>query len=287
MHQKICHPQTLYWADRLGLLVWVEMPAAYEFSPRTARRLVREWLEVLERDCSHLVLWRGCPSTRAGVYPSCRRQQPKGTVRSIYYLTKAVDPTRPVIGNDGWEQVVADIITVHDYSKRGETLRERYGSREAVDDTLKHVQPSYHLVMLPDNAIGDSPVMISEFGGITLASTIRGQVWGAYGSTPDTESFLERYRGLVDALLDSPSISGFCYTQLADTVQEQNGLVTEDREPKVPMEAVRTINCRTSAAVPADEIGAFQHGEYNPLAERIEQVEPVVELRQAAPVTGQ
>jgi hypothetical protein len=139
---------------------------------------------------------------------------------------------------------------------------------------LTRVQPSYRSVLLPGTSVGEQPVMITEFGGITLSSAIRGQAWAGYGAEPDVESFVNRYTALVDALLDSPSITGFCYTQLTDTVQEQNGLVTEEREPKVAPERIRAINCRTSAAVPADDIFVFQVGDYPaPLGDRVEQAQ--------------
>jgi hypothetical protein len=272
VHQKIAQPEFLYWCDRLGLIVWAEMPAAYEFSPSTTRRIVREWLEVLERDRSHPCVAVWVPFNESwGVpdVPTSEAQQE--LVRTLYHLTRSVDPTRPVVGNDGWEQVVADIATVHDYSASGETLRQRYGTRAAVIDTLQHVQPGHRRILLPSFVLDGHPVMITEFGGITLEAATHDQVWGAYGATPDAESFLERYTALVDALLASPAITGFCYTQLTDTEQEQNGLVTEGRVPKVPVELLRAVNCRTSAAVPADEIGAFQHGDYVPLSERVRQ----------------
>ena len=67
-------------------------------------------------------------------------------------------------------------------------------------------------------------------------------------------------------------MTGFCYTQLTDTVQEQNGLLTEDRVPKVATERIRAVNCRTAASVPADAIGEFQFGDYPvPLDGRVEQ----------------
>jgi beta-galactosidase/beta-glucuronidase len=273
LHQKIAEPQFLYWCDRLGLAVWAEMPATYEFSPQSTGRIIREWLEVLERDRSHPCIVTWVPFNESWGVPDLVTSSPQqDLVRAVYHVTRSVDPTRPVVGNDGWEQVVADIATVHDYSSRGETLRERYGTQAAVEDTLEHVQPGHRQVMLPGFTLDGHPVMITEFGGITLGATTHDEVWGAYGTTPDTDSFLERYTALVDALLDSPAIAGFCYTQLTDTVQEQNGLVTEDRVPKVSVERIHAVNCRTSAAVPADEIGAFQHGDYVPFNERVQQV---------------
>jgi hypothetical protein len=129
--------------------------------------------------------------------------------------------------------------------------------------------------VLPELPQTRQPVMITEFGGITLTSATRGEVWGGYGGEPDAAAFLERYRSLVDALLDSPSVTGFCYTQLTDTAQEQNGLLTDRREPKLPVDQLRAVNRRTAASVPADAIGAFDHGDYPAaLDRRIDQDEP-------------
>jgi len=263
MHQKAADPRFLAWCDRLGLLVWAEMPAAYEFCPRAIHRLSREWLELVERDRSHPCVIAWVPFNESWGVPALPTSaEQRALVRGIYHLTKALDPTRPVVGNDGWEQVITDIVTVHDYSAHGTTLRARYGTEHALRRTLSEVQPSYHTVVLPELPQTRQPVMITEFGGITLTSTTRGEVWHGYGGEPDTDSFLERYRSLVDALLDSPSVTGFCYTQLTDTEQEQNGLLTNRREPKLPIEKLRAINRRTAASVPADAIGAFDYGDY-------------------------
>jgi hypothetical protein len=160
---------------------------------------------------------------------------------------------------------------VHDYSSQGETLRERYGSHAAVEETLLHVQPSYRSVVLPGLSLEERPVMVTEFGGITLARD-GGALWNGYGAVRSGDELIERYRGLVDALLDSPSLAGFCYTQLTDTLQEQNGLLTGQRVPKAPPEKFRAINHRTAASVPADEINQFQFADYpTPLDERVDQ----------------
>src|SRR5260370_657126 len=76
-----------------------------------------------------------------GVPDVARDPAQRHYVQALYYLTKALDQTRPVIGNDGWEQVVSDIYSVHDYSFEGAPLRERYGSLEAAKRTLREVQP--------------------------------------------------------------------------------------------------------------------------------------------------
>jgi beta-galactosidase/beta-glucuronidase len=270
LHQKIEDPRFLHWCDRLGLLVWAEMPSTYEFSARSVARLTREWLEVLERDASHPCVIAWVPVNESWGVPALQTSPAqRDMVRALYHLTRAVDPTRPVIGNDGWEQVVSDVVTVHDYSRRGETLRERYGSAEAVERTLRHVQPYYRSVLLPGGSRGDEPVMVTEFGGITLVSA-GGAIWDGYGQVRDAGELLARYRSLVDALLDSPALAGFCYTQLTDTLQEQNGLLTDRREPKVPPELVRAITRRVSAAVPGDAIGATDGESPVPPGERVD-----------------
>jgi hypothetical protein len=68
--------------------------------------------------------------------------------------------------------------------------------------------------------------------------------------------YVERFAGLVDALLDNPEIAGFCYTQLTDTEQERNGLLTADRAPKLDPERIRAIVGRPARAVPSEEVDA-------------------------------
>ena len=71
--------------------------------------------------------------------------------------------------------------------------------------------------------------------------------WG-YGAGPATkEEFLNRYKGLTDALLDNPHMFAFCYTQLYDVEQELNGLYTYERKPKFDMDVIKAINARKAA----------------------------------------
>ena len=267
LHQKVEDPRFLAWCDRLGLLVWAEMPAAYDFSTVTVERLTREWLDVVERDRSHPCVIAWVPVNESWGVPALERApEQEHLVRALYHLTKAYDPTRLVIGNDGWEQPVTDVLTVHDYTASGAVLTERYGSHAALAHTLSHTEPYYRVVVLPGAAVADAPVMISEFGGISL--DVGGEdgdaSWGAYGAVHDPARLLAGYRELVGALLDSPAVVGFCWTQLTDTQQERNGLVTASRQPKVPVEEIRAITTRVSAAVPGDAVGEFAYGDYVP-----------------------
>ncbi|MEP6851688.1 MAG: sugar-binding domain-containing protein [bacterium] len=262
LHQKTADPGFLYWCDRLGLLVWAEMPAAYEFTPRAVERTTQEWLEVQRRDYSHPCIIAWVPVNESwGVPILSRSEQQRAFVTALYYLTKGLDPTRLVIGNDGWEQVVTDVITVHDYTGRADVLRQRYGSEAAISHTLEAVQPGYRSVLLPGLTPDGHPLMITEFGGISFDAD-RDSSWHGYSVVGSGEELLQRYRALVDALLEAPALAGFCYTQFTDTLQEANGLLTADRRPKADLATLRTITRRPSAAVPADEIGSFEYGDY-------------------------
>ena len=264
LHQKVEDPRFLAWCDRLGLLVWAEMPAAYEFAPITIARLTREWMEVLERDVSHPCVIAWVPINESWGVPALERSRAQqDLVRGLYHLTKSLDPHRLVIGNDGWEQPVTDVVTVHDYTASGAVLRQRYGSWEALEHTLERTQPAYRVVLLPGSRRDDRPVLISEFGGISLDLDNR-RGWQGYGSVRSADQLVQGYTDLVGALLDSPAVVGFCWTQLTDTQQERNGLLTADRVPKAAIERIRAVTTRAAAAVPGDAINEFSYGDYSP-----------------------
>ena len=258
IHQKVEDPRFLYWCDRLGLLVWGEMANAYVFSPSAVERLAREWQEALARDYNHPCIAVWVPLNESwGIPDVAHNPGQRHYVQALYHLTKTLDPTRPVIGNDGWEHVITDIYSIHDYSFEGTILRERYGSTEAVERTLREVQPHYRTLALPGSQRTNEPIMLTEFGGISY-SPQPGQLWHGYGTVTSSDAFLSKYRELVDAILDSPAIAGFCYTQFTDTDQETNGLLTAEREPKLDPAAIRQITSRSSAAVPGDVMRQMQ-----------------------------
>ncbi len=252
VHQKVEDPRFLYWCDRLGLLVWAEMPSAYAFSPVATQRFVREWVEVLERDYNSpsIMLWLpfneswGLPDL-----PASKEQQ--AYVRSVYYLTRALDPTRPVVGNDGWEHVISDVWGIHDYGLSGEALRERYGDAAAVERTLTQIQPNLRSVAVPDVLRSGEPLMLTECGGISLPR--EGSLnFFSYGLARDEEDFLARYADLLSGILDSTVITGFCYTQLTDVEQETNGLLTPDRRFKVDPARIWALTSGTPRSIPAE-----------------------------------
>ena len=257
IHQKVEDERFLYWCDRLGLFVWAEMANAYEFSVTAVDRFTREWIEVVRRQYSHPSIITWVPFNESWGVPDLPGDPAqRDFVRSIYHLTKAIDPTRPVIGNDGWEQVAGDIWGVHDYALDGAGLRERWGTAAAVEQALQG-RPQHQRVVLDNTPRGERPVVLSEFGGITYEPQ-PGKPWFGYGSVRSDDELLKKYEELVTAVLDSPAIAGFCYTQLTDTEQETNGLLRADRTPKLDPDTVRSITFRPSKAIPGDFIAAVQ-----------------------------
>jgi beta-galactosidase/beta-glucuronidase len=258
VHQKVEDPRFLHWCDRLGLAVWTEMPSAYEPGPASFGRLLREWTDVVRRDWSSPAVLAWVPFNESwGVPQLATDEAQRHAVRALYSATKALDPTRPVVGNDGWEHVASDILGVHDYSQSADTLRERYGSAEALERTLRRVQPYYRALLLPGFEPGEEPLMVTELGGVTYRPD-SDDFWNGYGAVASPAELADRYAELVTALLDSPVVAGWCWTQLTDTGQERNGLLYADRTPKVDPAVIAAVTRRPAASVPADAIAGIQ-----------------------------
>ncbi len=240
-HQKIEDPRYLYWADRLGLLVWEEMPSAYRFTPLAINRMVREWSEVIERDYSHpcIIVW--VPFNESWGVPNLTSTQAhRNAVEALYHLTRTLDPTRPVIGNDGWEASATDIIGIHDYDGDPERLLARYSDSVMTQELFDRRRPGGRILTLDGYPHRGQPIMLTEFGGITLEKKRESSgedVWG-YSLAKNEQDFLELYTQLLDVANTTPMFSGFCYTQFADTFQEANGLLYADRTPKLPLEQI-------------------------------------------------
>ncbi len=239
-HQKLEDPRWLYWCDVLGLLVWCEMPSAYRFTSVAVERLVAEWILAIRRDYSHPCIAAWVPLNESwGVPDLPTNPAHREYVRALYSLTKTLDPTRPVVGNDGWEHIATDIVTIHDYASSARVIRERYGSPEAVQGVLARQQPGGRPLTLMGFTLDEHPVVLSEFGGIALIP--EGQAGWGYNRVADSEALLSAFTRLVGAVHESGGLAGFCFTQLTDTFQEKNGLATAQREPKVAPERIAVV----------------------------------------------
>ncbi len=235
-HQKIEDPRFLYWADHLGLLVWEEMPSAYRYTQRSVQRLTTEWIEVLNRDSSHPCIVAWVPFNESWGVPNLPESSAqRNYVQALYHLTKTLDPTRPVIGNDGWESVATDIIGIHDYDDKPERMALRYGDEDLETRLLKSERPGGRLLLVGEAVASRQPIVLTEFGGIAL--TRKEGEWG-YSSAASSADFLKRYQLLMKTVRSLPALAGFCYTQFTDTYQEANGLLFADRKPKASFEAL-------------------------------------------------
>jgi hypothetical protein len=236
-HQKIEDPRYLYWADRLGLMVWEEMPSAYRFTPTAVRRTVQEWSEVIARDYSHpcIVVW--VPFNESwGVPELASAGEQRHAVQALYHLTKTLDSTRPVIGNDGWESCATDIIGIHDYDANTEHIRLRYGPEIKPEELFNQRRPGGRVLVLDGYPHRGQPIMLTEFGGVAYQPTggPAAGCWG-YSNADGEEAFASAFEQLMHTVIHTALFSGFCYTQDADTFQESNGLLGADRSPKIPI----------------------------------------------------
>jgi hypothetical protein len=168
-----------------------------------------------------------------------------------------LDPTRPVIENDGWDHVETDILSIHDYSFDGGMLRSRYGTEADLDRTVRTVSPGQQPIVVGDGVRRHQPVMITEYGGISFAPA-EGERWFGYGTVSSPEAYAAKYEELTAAILACPKVTGFCYTQLTDTEQETNGLLTANREPKLDPEVIREITTRPAASIPRETTAAHR-----------------------------
>jgi beta-galactosidase/beta-glucuronidase len=244
VHQKIEDPRFLYWTDRLGILVWEEMPSALEFSVKAVQRVTSEWTEAVLRDRSHPSIVAWVPLNESwGVQHIAHDPVVQAYASALFHLTHALDGTRPVISNDGWEQVETDISTIHDYEASAEIMTARYADEDARTRLFSEYGPAGRkLEVRSDREVPvEHPVMLTEFGGIRFdAGKASSAAWG-YSSASSPEDFGGKLKALYAAVDASRFLAGDCYTQLTDTQQEVNGLTTEDRIAKLPIETIASI----------------------------------------------
>ena len=177
-HQKIECARYLYWADRLGLLVWEEMPSAYRYTTRSIERVTQQWTEVIQRDRSHPCIVAWVPFNESwGVPDLPESSAQRHYVQALYYLTKSLDPSRPVLGNDGWESIATDMIGIHDYDNNPERLGKRYGIDDIEAKLLRSGRPGGRMLFVGEDRSWTHPIILTEFGGIAM-SRDTSDTWG-------------------------------------------------------------------------------------------------------------
>ncbi len=249
IHQKVEDPRFLYWCDRLGLMTWGEMPSAYAFNDLAMTRFTQEWIEAIQRDISHPCIVAWVPTNESwGVPDLATDPAQRAYIRSLADIARALDGSRPVISNDGWEHTNSDILAIHDYADTAETLTQRWGTRAAAADTIANVWPGSRQMIVEHGNNPDAPLMLTEVGGIGYPHE-PGERWHFWSAdTPDR--LRDKYAELIGAILAAETVAGFCYTQLTDTMQERNGLLDEHRQPKLPLEELHAITTGATRLVP-------------------------------------
>lgn len=242
LHEKVFEERFLYHCDKEGYIVWGEYPnwGLDHTNKEAVYHILPEWLEEINRDFNHPAIIGWCPFNET--WDINGRRQENSVLELIYKATKAADPGRPCIDTSGNYHVVTDIYDVHDYNQDPETFKENYDKLfkdgELYDQVNRNGKRQEYK---------GGPVFISEYGGIRWSVKEDGSGWG-YGNAPENgKEYLDRYEGLTKALLDNPKICGFCYTQLTDVEQEQNGVYTYEREAKFDPNSFKKINIQPAA----------------------------------------
>ncbi len=243
LHQKVFEPRSLYDADRHGYLVWREMgTAGMNYADMAALPdFLSQWLDSVKRDWNHpsVVVW--CPVNETWDWGPQRLRANPQFVRRVYEETKRLDPSRPCVDTSGLYHVVTDIFDVHDYEQDHDVFAARYA--ELAEGRIRNKYSDRQ-------EWRGEPFMVSEFGGIGYRLAHNAYTEGRKGpwchrNVQSPEEFYDAYRKWVDVMLDNPRIFGFCYTQLTDVEQEQNGFFTYERRlPKVPLAPLAEINRR-------------------------------------------
>ncbi len=236
-------PRFCYWADRLGLTLWGETAAAYTFDSVAVARLASEWVEIVRQYESHPSIIAWVPFNESwGVTHIAGDPAQQAFTRALADLTRALDPTRPVISNDGWEHTNSDLLTIHDYEWRRDVLEARY-TADGIRGLIENGGPAGR-VLFADRVREGLPVLLTEFGGVEfVTSRSADETWGYFSAT-DAADFEARVRAILEPVQDSAVLRGWCWTQLTDTLQEANGLCDENRVPKLPVETLREMITR-------------------------------------------
>ena len=249
-HQKIEDPRWLYWCDRLGLLVWEEMPNAREWSSKAEDILSAEWQTAVRRDYNHPCIIAWVPVNESMGFPGLAQQHAGqySFIERMVRVTRRLDGSRPVIDNDGWEHTdITDVCAIHDYTPTAEKLHDRYKETLEGGQLPLKVWIGEKPLFARGSKYRGQPIVLSEVGGfLTIPSDLpsekRDMLYQFYASFETPDELLEKYRDLMRGISSLKFLAGFCYTQLTDIEQEINGLLTYDRQPKVPAENIAEIH---------------------------------------------
>jgi beta-galactosidase/beta-glucuronidase len=208
-HVKVEPERWYYWCDKLGLLVWQDMPSGDKYIRQRDDDITRSPASggQYETELKALIAGRGNHPCIVMWVPYNEGWGQWDTPR-IADMVKQLDPTRLVDSASGWtDRNVGDVHDMHKYPGPGSPAPEEKRA-----------------------------VVLGEFGGLGLP--IPGHTWQAeknwgYRSYTNSAALTTAYLDLVDKLfplVDQQGLSAAVYTQTTDVEVEVNGLMTYDRE---------------------------------------------------------
>jgi len=218
------------------------MANAQAYNEDYVARFTREWLEAVARDYNHpsIIIW--APINESWGVPNLREPRQQFHLKALYTLTRALDSTRLVIDNEGWEHTdMTDLFAVHDYARSGDLLFQKY---KDLGKPGMPVPPGSRAALIPGYSYNGTPFYLSEFGGIAYVppgQQVPPESWGYSGVEKTADGALERLRGIYAGIAKLP-FAGICYTQITDVEQEINGLMTYDRKLKFDSKALEEMN---------------------------------------------
>jgi len=261
LHEKVFEERYLYHADRLGYLCWGEFgdwgvsgQGAVGHNQRPTTSFVAEWLEALERDYNHPAIVGWCPLNETHQVLHDRMTVLDDVTTAMFLATKLADPTRPVIDASGYSHRVlaTDIYDSHSYEQDPARFAELLAGIDSGSPLVNVTNVGALPMSVPYRG---QPYFVSEFGGIwwdpdaanSTDGNDTGQSWGYGQRVAAEDEFYSRFTGLVEVLLDNPKMFGYCYTQLTDVFQEQNGIYRFDRTDKLDLERIRKVQQQPAA----------------------------------------
>lgn len=242
LHQKIFEERYLYYADQKGFLVWEEYPnwgcKLTADNAATVKNAIAEWQEVIARDYNHPCIIGWCPLNEAWFVGGNATDY--DTQKKFYNATKSLDSSRPVIGSSGGDSFVTDIHDVHFYSHNPKTLKRQIlsGNSNAIPTIIYKAFYLNKTKPMKKCELKKLPLYVSEYGGLSYMT--QGKTWGYFAKINTEKEYTEKYIALTNAIYDTENI-GFCYTQLYDVEQEQNGILKYDRSHKLSDDAIKQI----------------------------------------------
>lgn len=261
LHQKVFQPQFLYLCDKMGYMVWGEFASwGVDYSNMDGcGEFLSQWTEAVTRDFNHPAIITWCPLNEAwGEWADDRKKRDVRFIDAVYFHTKLLDSTRPCVDvSGGHHGHKTDLFDFHCYYEieKVESVIKDLEERDVLDVPMLYAKGERLFYKKK------TPVNFSECGGFTFgiqattgAAECGGDMgiqnedsWGYGVGEATADGFIRRYDELIKCIAASKKISGFCYTQLYDIEQEQNGFYNYDRSDKLTeeqKEQIRRINNR-------------------------------------------